>query len=124
MTLPLTCELWRDPETALARPMKDQFERAETLFQDSHHWRYLLVCRGCGARYMLEFYEEIDWDDGDDPSWVSYVPVQSEAQLVAMRAAFEPLALRGFPPYLQMDHPKGAPKAPPTWMGRDPSVGV
>lgn len=117
MSLPETCLLWTDPEAALARPMKDQFELTETLFKTSHHWRYILTCRKCRARYLFEFYEEIDWEDGEDPQWSIYVPVQSEAQLSEMRKACNPRQLVHFLPHLSVDFPKGAAQRSASWVG-------
>ena len=124
MSLPTTCLLWKDPERAHAAPTNEQFEVIETLFDTSHHWRYILKCRDCGAEYLFEFYEEIDWEGGNDPTWITYVPIQSVKQLNQMKAAPAPMQLLEFVPRLQIDYPRGATEARVKWMGRDVAPGA
>ena len=91
----------------------------ETLFQESHHARYILKCRCCGTRYLKEFHEEIDWKDGDDPTWNTYFPIQSENQLEEMRRAHTPMELLKFYPRLTEDWPPGATQRRIVWVGKD-----
>lgn len=55
----------------------DNFELLKTYVKESHLWRYLLRCKDCGQLYFYEFYEEIDWDKGRDPQYVTYIPVEN-----------------------------------------------
>jgi hypothetical protein len=88
-------------------PIKTRFELIETFVKESHHWRYLLKCRECGQRYFYEFYEEIDWEGGNDPQYVTYIPVDSDSDVETLKQtpAFE---LRQFGPRLESDWPKDA----------------
>ena len=106
-TPPRHCTLWTDPEATVARGLKAQFERLETFVEESHWWRYLLKCRECGQRYVYEFREEVDWADGDDPQYVTWVPVETEQEIRALRSA-PPDDLRLYTPCLCKDRPKGA----------------
>jgi len=45
-------------------------------------FRYVLKCDRCGQLYFFEFYETIDWIEGNDPQYTTYIPVNTieEAQ--------------------------------------------
>ena len=69
-TLDLTalskCALWKEPRRTTERPLKVGFELISTPVKDSHWWQYVLRCRDCGQIYLMEFFEEIDWEHGRD----------------------------------------------------------
>lgn len=95
-------------------PTKLFFELIKTYSDESHLLRYCLKCRDCGQLYFYEFKEEIDWDDGDDSQYATYIPVRSEKEADEINAknSFE---LLGITPRLQNDHPKGVAKTT-KWM--------
>lgn len=97
------CALWKDADAVLADPMKDRFALLARLCETSHHWRYVLACRGCGQKYFMEFYEEIDWDGGKDPSWTSYVPFETDAELAALNAMGMPVSMEQPNPVPRLD---------------------
>jgi len=66
--------------------------------------------------YFFEFYEEIDWDKGNDPQYTTYIPVSTIEQGVEL-ALLEPLALVGASPRLCIDYPKEA-KTPTVYWAR------
>src|SRR5262249_36858604 len=109
MKAPTQCVLWTKPQLVLATT-KERFELIETFADESHWWRYLLKCRECGQLYFYEFYETIDWEAGDDPQYSTYVPVETPAEIEALKQT-PPHALLAFSPRLQRDFPKAA-KAP------------
>jgi len=78
---PVQCTLWSNPE--LIGAAKDRFEAVETFVDESHLHRSLLKCRECGQLYFSEFYEMVDWDDGDDAQYTAYVPVETPAEIDA-----------------------------------------
>jgi hypothetical protein len=106
MHSPEDCVLWRDPLSVVSRPIEDGFRLLDTFVKESHWWRYLLECRKCGQRYFFEFHEEIDWVDGDDPRYCTWIPIETEEELQSLKAA-APLNLRIFMPHLRDDRPKG-----------------
>jgi hypothetical protein len=106
MNQPKSCVLWRDPGPVISRPLRDGFELLETFVKESHWWRYLLKCRECGQRYVFEFHEEIDWVDGDDPQYCTWIPIETDEEAQRLKAA-APLDLRTFMPHLCDDRPKG-----------------
>ena len=115
MTEPTQCALWLKPE--LAEPLKDRFSLVETYVEEAHWWRYLLECRVCGQLYFFEFYEQIDWEGGDDPQYTTFVPVDGPEEIEQLKAC-APFELLQFAPRLQKDFPKGATRSTFGWVGR------
>lgn len=113
MKPPTQCELWDHPER-LETP--DRFEQIEMLEDDSHLIRRLLKCRECGQLYFYEFYEEIDWKDGNDPQYRTWIPVQTQEEIAALKDA-SPFGILQASPRLQCDFPRDA-KEPgkPRWI--------
>jgi hypothetical protein len=68
----------KNPFSNVKCPMHEAFELDETFGKDSHWWRYLLKCRDCGQLYFFEFLEQVDFDDGEDPQWSTWIPVATE----------------------------------------------
>jgi len=101
MKSPTGCALWRNPEPLVTGVLEQSFERLERFVQDDHWSRSLLRCRECGQLYFFEFYEEVDWADGDDPQYCTWIPVET-----SLRAAGR-LELRRLAPRLCEDWPKG-----------------
>ena len=114
MKEPTQCELWAKPELVL-KPTKERFELVETFADESHFWRYLLRCRECGQQYFFEFYEQIDWEGGDDPQYSTYVPVETDAEITLLKAT-APFGLLDFVPRLHKDFPKGAKEPAARWV--------
>lgn len=73
---PRQCIFWHDPERVRG-VLKEGFELLEQYVHESHLRRYLLKCRECGQLYFFEFYEEIDWQKGNDPQSTKYIPVST-----------------------------------------------
>ena len=84
MIEPTQCILWRQPE--LAEPLKDRFEVVETYVDEDHWWRYLLKCRECRQLYFFAFYEQVDWEGGDDPQYTTYVPVGGQQEIDRLKS--------------------------------------
>jgi hypothetical protein len=115
MKSPVRCILWSQPELANGA-MKEQFELLETFVDDSHWRRYLLKCRECGQRYFFEFYEEIDWEEGDDPQYSTFIAVESDEEIETLKVT-SPFGLLRFSPRLVRDFPKGSDKPTIGWVG-------
>ena len=113
---PTQCALWKDPNRLDGRP-KDNFEIIDTYADDSHLIRRLLKCRECGQQYFYEMYEEIDWIDGDDPQFRTYIPVSNMTEVEMLKRTGTSELLRASPA-LRSDFPKDA-KAPKNyWVGK------
>ena len=59
-------------------------------------------CRECGQLYFYEWYEWVDWDDGDNRHYTTLIPVQTEAEIEALKQESTPSLLR-YSPRLQLD---------------------
>ena len=79
----------------------------QTFVDESHLSRELLRCKDCGQLYFFEFYEEIDWEDGNDPQFSTYVPVETGAEIEMLKKA-SPIKLLEYLPQLRRDFPKDA----------------
>ena len=114
---PAQCVYWRDAELVRAAPMKDGFELIETYADESHLKRYLLKCRECGQLYFFEFYEWVDWENGNDPQYSKYIPVPTvdDAQMLKKASQAELLL---FSPSLNIDFPKEAERSRIYWAGK------
>ena len=99
-------------------PTKEHFKRLKTFTDESHLFRYLLKCRKCGQLFFYEFYEVIDWENGNDPQYTTYIPVETEDEIEALKKSsiFELLL---FEPRLQNDFPKEAKNPTVRWIGRN-----
>ena len=118
MKAPTQCALWARPE--LIHELRDRinhFELLETFVDESHLERDLLKCKECGQLYFFEFYEEIDWEDGDDPQYWTYIPVETGAEIEMLKKASPPKLLE-YLPQLRRDWPKGA-KSPKTYWAKN-----
>ena len=118
MVKPVQCHLWTSNGACIENMTPDNLELIETYVVESHFFRCLAQCKECGQLYFKEFYEEIDWIDGDDPQYVTYVPVKTAAEIEKLKKAniFEIML---FQPCLRKDYPKGADKPKVYWLGKN-----
>lgn len=86
---------------------KDTFDHIKEYVDESHLFRDLLKCKDCGQLYFFEFYEEVDWVDGQDPQYTTWIPVESEEKSDEMNK-LSPLEILQFFPRIQKDFPKEA----------------
>lgn len=70
-------------------PATDRFFELKTLVDESHLIRRILKCRKCVQLYFYEFYEEIDWAEGNDPQYRTYVPVATLEEAENMNKNFK-----------------------------------
>jgi len=77
------------------------------LVDQSHLGISILACPACGQRCVWIFTESIDWVGGDDPSYVSVLPVtldESEMMLSAGAAAYSQIEALGHRQYLHLQN--------------------
>ncbi len=98
---PTQCALWEHPERALGK-FSETFEVVEKYDDDSHLERSLWKCRECGQLYFHEWYEWVDWEKGDDKTYVTLIPVQTPEEIAALKETDIFSLLRHFP-RLQLD---------------------
>jgi hypothetical protein len=81
---PTGCVLWDHPER-LAGRFSELLEEVEAYEDSSHLTRSLYKCRECGQLYFHEWYEWVDWDQGNDKQYSTLVPVQTQEEIAALR---------------------------------------
>jgi hypothetical protein len=117
MRPPTRCHLWQG-DVLQSQDLRDIFEVVETFEDTSHFSRCLLRCTRCGQRYFYQFYETIDWEDGDDPQYSTYIPVDANEEVEILKKA-SVLELGQFAPRLVNDYPKGAQRPNVFWVGKE-----
>lgn len=100
---PEKCHLWTALPTG--EELVNAFEHVKTFRDDYHHTRDLKKCKACGQLYFCEFYEQIDFRDGDDREYYCFIPADSfeTADKLNNLSRFALASLPGifmnFPPY-------------------------
>lgn len=115
MAEPTGCILWNQPEVVAAGVLADHFVLIKELQKESHFWRYVLECRECGHLYFYEIFEEIDWRDGNDPQFCTWIPVRTDREIATLQAT-RPMELREFRPCLVKDWPRDAARPRLRWL--------
>lgn len=113
---PTQCHLWNKTELT-DEDFNDTFDVVRTYSEDSHFSRRLVKCKHCEQLYLKEFYEEIDWVDGDDPQYITYIPVKDEREAEVLNLA-NLWKIQTFIPKLNRDWPKGELKRT-YWVGKE-----
>lgn len=73
--VPRGCRLWTERDRLTRETVRAMLEPVKTYEDDSHLLRQLLRCTECGSLYFFEFYEEVDWQEGNDPQYSTWIPV-------------------------------------------------
>src|SRR5882762_1278101 len=100
--IPEQCHLWHKDPLTFEDYAHAHFERLQEYEDDTHLMRRLLKCQDCGQLYFYEFYEWIDWQNGNDPQYVTLVPVAS-AEEASKLAELSPIQVAGLRPALHKD---------------------
>lgn len=111
---PTQCHLWN---AATLTDADLDFDFVHTYFEDEHLKRRLVKCKQCDQLYLKEFYEEIDWADGEDPQYVTYVPVKDRAEAEQILQEGRE-SLQSCTPSLHCDWPKNEDKKI-FWTGKE-----
>jgi hypothetical protein len=116
---PEKCVLWKANALTIEQ-LRGSLELIITYEDDSHLIRRLLRCKECGQLYFYEFYEEIDWQEGKDGQYFTWIPVDDKesAERLKSLSVMEILVY----PSIRYDFPKGTdtPRGP-AWYGRKSS---
>jgi hypothetical protein len=107
---PTQCILWEQPDR-VAGKFGEFLEEVESYEDSSHLTRSLYKCRECGQLYFHEWYEWVDWKEGNDKMYTTLIPVQTQAEIDALKET-DTLMLMAYFPRLQIDG--GMPK----WAGK------
>ncbi len=114
--IPTQCHLWQKENlTSYDLAIGDTFEVIKTYTDESHLIRSLVKCKQCGQLYFHEFYEEIDWENGKDPQYTTYIPIEDIEAADELNKTNQ-LELLQFSPRLQNDFPSDADKPIIKWI--------
>jgi hypothetical protein len=94
-----------------------------TYEDESHLMRHLMKCNACGQLYFHEFYEIVDWKDGNDAQYSTWIPIE-DVESADWLNKMSPLELLRFAG-LRIDFPSDAKKpSAPYWNLRDRESGA
>lgn len=106
--IPANCHLWKKKDLTPADvDLNRHFMQVRRYEEESHLNRGLYCCSSCGQLYFYEFYEEIDWEQGQDPQYRTWIPVADEAE-AAVLSMLPSIELLRFVPRIQSDWPVDA----------------
>jgi hypothetical protein len=74
VSAPTECHLWNEKEIA-RDVLKTSLKLVKTYEDESHLSRNLLQCQQCGHLFFFEFYEIVDWENGNDAQYSTWIPV-------------------------------------------------
>ncbi len=114
---PVQCHLWQKEEIAAGDLAANNFAVMKTYLDESHLIRRLLQCKDCRQLYFYEFYEEIDWEGGNDPQVRIWIPVAGPEEAESL-SQLQPIELRQCSPRLQSDWPQNAGAPRLRWVGK------
>src|SRR3989339_830575 len=99
--IPSKCELWI--KTDLEE--KDIFllTQVKRYLDEDHLIRSLRKCQECRQFYYYEFLEEIDWENGNDPQYRTYIPIIPNAETIEQLNNSDYIEILRYYPRLQWD---------------------
>ena len=116
MVTPTQCHLRTQPNLT-REDIRSALETVKTYEDDSHLMRHLMQCRQCGQLYFHEFFEIVDWVNGNDAQYSTWIPV-ADAESADRLSALSPFELVQHGG-LRVDFPKDADKpSAPYWSPR------
>lgn len=98
---PVQCHLWQ--KEVLTREDLS-FEPIFSLVDESHFERDIMRCTQCGQHYFYEWFEEIDWDEGDDKMYTTFIPIPLDEKIIQELNERSPFELLAVTPRLQWDN--------------------
>jgi hypothetical protein len=118
VSIPTECHLWN--KKVLTRDdLRTSLELVKTYEDDSHLMKSLLRCKDCGHLYFHEFYEIVDWEQGNDAQYSTWIPVDDAASSDALND-LSPLELLQYGG-IRVDFPSNAAQpTAPYWNLPDP----
>lgn len=76
-TVPINCHMWKQKEPDLKLETIKTYPEGSYSTNADESVRSLKKCSSCGQLYFYEMAESIDWEDGNDPIYRTYIPVLS-----------------------------------------------
>jgi hypothetical protein len=95
----IKCHLWTS--NISKEDLYESLQSLEILDDDNHLMRSIETCKSCGQLYFREFYEWIDYENGNDPQYWTFVPIP-DTEIGRELANLSPIEILSFPA-LRMD---------------------
>lgn len=96
--IPEKCHLWT--KDWIKSDDFYQLVLVERYLDDDHHKRQLMRCPDCGQHYYKEFFETIDWVNGNDPQYRTYVPIVPTTETIDLLNSLDSTKLNTLVPIL------------------------
>lgn len=114
---PTHCHLWS--ETPKQDELRNHlvFDTLTEYEEDDHRSRALLRCKTCSQLYFYAFDEEVDWENGNDPQFRTWIPVTSAEEAVILSGQSR-IQFAKFSPRLEYAWPADAEVPEIKWIGR------
>jgi len=84
---PTQCVLWEHPERVKGSAFSRCLEEIACYEQGRHQTRTLEKCRECGQLYFYDWFEWSEREEGIDWAVSNLIPVQTEAEIEALKQA-------------------------------------
>ncbi len=99
--IPVNCRLWTEekPSQSDLSLLND----VEVYLDEDRLKRKLLKCSGCGQYYYYEFYETIDWEEGNDPQYRTYIPINNDPVAIEVLNKLDYMEIHQVAPRLLYD---------------------
>lgn len=105
ISFPKNCHLWCD-QNLNREILNEDLEEIDLLIDESHLIRKILRCKECGQLYFYEFFELVDYKEGNDAQFWKWIPVTSEKEAEEINKMIPPRLLRI--PGIRIDFPMNA----------------
>lgn len=113
---PTQCHLWTATPKREDTRIQENFDTVQTYEEDDHQLRALLRCRRCQQLYFYAFDEEVDWKNGNDAQFRTWIPVSSADEADALNDQSR-LQFAKFSPRLEYAWPSDAESPTLSWIG-------
>lgn len=78
MIEPTQCHLWTEEQSLTPHGLDHNFDLIERHYDSSHLMYALMSCKLCGQKYFYEYKDEVDYENGNDPYYLTYIPIGSD----------------------------------------------
>jgi hypothetical protein len=94
--------MWNN-QTFTREEFYNAFQPIKVYSEESHFERGLLVCSEFGQNYFYKFYEEIDWDEGEDGLYMTWITIE-DIECADELYLLSPLDLASFRVFVLIHH--------------------
>jgi hypothetical protein len=111
-------ECWPSSDATAAWNATGRLRFVVEVSDRSHFHQRILVCEACSQKFLRTFYEEVDFEDGDDPQYLVVVPItpaEEDTLLFRDEGVGDRFAVGKNRRVVRKDSPKGDPDGVIRW---------